>query len=160
MNTKLLIILFALIVITIINLIIRRISCLKVRKYGIKTKAKVIGYYVYSNNIHQENNIKYYLCFKPIIEFIDKNNTKLIVKSQISNLLPLYKVGEEVTIRYYKNYKFNGEKYPAEMYINRLTTKKESVEIFKNIEFIFLDIKHNLDIIIELLIMLIILIIK
>ena len=46
------------------------------------------------------------------------------------------------------------------MYVNRITTIKEDINIYTNVNFIFADLKYNVDIILEVVIILSLIFIK
>lgn len=150
MSTKLLIILLAVVIFSIINLLIKLLGySFKARKYGIKTQATVIGYYMY----YDTKNIRWY----PVVKFKKMNGEEVIARSYSLIALPIYKIGETITIKYYANDLTNIEY--KEIYIDRFSTKKDQVYIDTNIKFNILDIKHLFDVILEIIIIVVLMII-
>lgn len=150
MNTKLLIILIAIIIFTTLNLFLKLLGySFKAKKYGIRTNATVIGYYMY----YDTKIIMWY----PVVKFNKMNGEEVTARSRSLISLPVYKIGEIIPIKYYANDISNIEY--KDIYIDRISTKKEKIYIDNSIKFNILDLKHLFDVILEVLLLVILLII-
>lgn len=144
MDIKLLIILIVIIIFTTLSLLFKLFGySLKAKKYGIKTTANVIGYYMY----YDLETITWY----PVVRFNKMNGEEVVARSRTAFSLPVYKIGETITIKYYASDISNIEY--KDIYINRISTKKEKIYIDSNIKFNIIDFKHLLDVILEILIL-------
>lgn len=142
MNFKFIVVLIAVIILTTINLFVKLLGySFKAKKYGIKTNATFIGYYVY----YDLKNIMWY----PVVKFQNMNGIEVVALSKCLITFPIYKVGDVIQIEYYSD-DFNTS-VTKEIYTNRFTTKKETININKNVKFNILDAKHLLDLIIEVI---------
>lgn len=146
MNEKLLMIIFAFIIFTILNLLIKLINySFKAKKYGIKTEAIIVGYYMY----YETKIIMWY----PVVKFIKMNGEEIIAKSRLSISFPVYKIGEKIFIQYYADEISNMEY--KDVYIDRFSKNKEKMYIDSGIRFNILDLKHLLDVFLEGLILIV-----
>lgn len=142
MSFKIVIVLTALVIFSIINIFIKLIGySFKARKYGVKTKATFVGYYVY----YDLQNIMWY----PVVKFQNMNGVEIIARSKCLLALPIYKVGDEINIEYYSDDFYTC--INKEIYTNRFTTQKEEITINSKVYYNILDKKHLLDSIIEII---------
>jgi len=126
MNTKLLIILIAIIIFTTLNLFLKLLGySFKAKKYGISTNAIVVGYYMY----YDTKIIMWY----PVVKFNKMNGEEVIARSRSLISLPVYKIGETIPIKYYANDISNIEY--KDIYIDRISTKREKIYIDSSIKF-------------------------
>jgi len=150
MNTKLLIILIAIIIFTTLNLFLKLLGySFKAKKYGISTNAIVVGYYMY----YDTKIIMWY----PVVKFNKMNGEEVIARSRSLISLPVYKIGETIPIKYYANDISNIEY--KDIYIDRISTKREKIYIDSSIKFNILDLKHLFDVILEVLLLVVSLIV-
>ena len=150
MNTKLLIILIAIIIFTTLNLFLKLLGySFKAKKYGISTNAIVVGYYMY----YDTKIIMWY----PVVKFNKMNGEEVIARSRSLISLPVYKIRETIPIKYYANDISNIEY--KDIYIDRISTKREKIYIDSSIKFNILDLKHLFDVILEVLLLVVSLIV-
>lgn len=149
MNEKLLIILIAVISFTAINLLLKLLGySFKAKKHGAHTNATIIGYYMY-NDI---SKIMWY----PVVKFNKLNGEEVIAQNKAPLAVPVYKIGETISIQYYANDTSN-IKY-KNVHIDKNTKIVEKMYIDDAIKFNIIDFKHLLDIILEVIFFAIILI--
>lgn len=149
MNEKLLIILIAVISFTAINLLLKLLGySFKAKKHGAHTSATIIGYYMY-NDI---NKIMWY----PVVKFNKLNGEEVIAQNKAPLTVPVYKIGETISIQYYANDTSN-IKY-KNVHIDKNTKIVQKMYIDDDIKFNIIDFKHLLDIILEVIFFAIILI--
>lgn len=150
MNSKIIFVILGLVAITLINIIFKFIHYFlnyKIHKYGIKVHGIVVGYFVESKTVILDKS-DYVTNFYPIVKFRDISGNEITAKIVNRSFFPIYKVGEQTTIRYYKIEEDNIIR--EKMYLNKFATKKEEVDIYTNVKLVFVDLKHNFDIILEL----------
>lgn len=145
-------VIFCIIGIVIISLFLKLIANLKnykIYKKGTKVKAIIIGYYTEINSSTDLYIFDKLIHYYPVVKFTDINGNEVISISNVSWLFPVYKIGQMAKIKYYKHGLDNI--VSEEIYINSITTKKEMFEIYSNVKWVFFDIKHNIDQILELI---------
>lgn len=144
MDIKLLIILVALIIFTTLNLLLKLFGySFKAKKYGIKTNSIVIGYYMYYDT-------KIIIWF-PVVKFNKMNGEEVIARSRSPLSIPVYKIGETITIKYYANDVSNVEY--KDIYVDRISVKREKFYIDCSVKFNIVDFRHLLDVILEVAIL-------
>ena len=142
MAAKIIIVIIVLVIILILNIFLKMGGySYNARKYGVITKATVVGYYV----SYDSDNFMWF----PVVKFQNMNGLELIVRSYCKLALPVYKVGDVVKIEYYSDDFYSCE--TKEVFTNVLAGKKEEMKINSKVVFNFLDIKHLLDTVIEMI---------
>lgn len=87
----------------------------------------------------------------PVVKFNKMNGEEVTARSRTLISLPAYKIGETIPIKYYAN-DISDVEY-KDIYIDRFSAKREKIYIDSNIKFNILDLKHLLDVILEVLIL-------
>lgn len=138
----------------IFNVILKLIGySFKARKYGLQAKAIVVGYSTYYTG--SSSSILWF----PVVKFVDNFGNEIIAKCNSTFIFPIFKIGKEINIRYYKLDTNKNDCYTT-IYVNRITTKKDDVLLNPNYRFVFTDYTQYIDIIIELIIFIVLFLFK